>query len=1329
MDEKRGLKRIGRHMPVLMTTLVMIGGVSITALLWRETGERDTENLAANFEAAARRAAVNIEHKLDTFQVVMRGVQGFLSASDDISHDEFTRYINSLQFPEQLQGVLGIALVRLIPADQIEAHVALTRASAFPDYTITPPGLRPSYAPIVYIEPLRGDNLAALGFDVLTVEPARAAMNRALESNDIAITAPLALVQDSGREATASFVMYLPVYREGAPTATLAEREAAISGWVDVPFRMIDFMAGLSGEFNPDLDIEIHDGAPQDEASLLFHSDVVDHALRQIEGHAQLDMSLAVGGRDWTIRISATPAFEASVLPPYRQELVAFSGTLLTLLLGMLSWLTTSGRASAENRFRRLFNQAGDGIVLLDLSHRIIDSNPNFQRLTGYSAAELQQLRPHDLMAPSEHARLEEQIPVMMSVGSHLEEWSLQHKHGSLIPVEVHATPLDKTHYIAVVRDFTAHKKAERRIDYLTHIYQALSEINQAIIRMGDERELFPLVCQVAVDFGQMRMAWIGQLNPSAATADDPAAQCIGVMASYGSGLAYLDNLTVSSDARTAEGRGPTGRALRENHPVIVNDYLAEESTRPWHDLAREFGWAASAAFPIQRDGKPFAVLNVYHSQVGAFDAEIIGLLSELAGDINFALDNFDREMRRQNATRALAESEERISTIMEKVSACIYLKDTEGRYLFANRPVLDLLHTTLDEVIGADDSKFFDAATVRAIRENDRLVFEKGETVQREETNLVTSSGAVVTYWSVKLPLRRADGTIYALCGISTDISERKKYESTLRLHAQVFEASRDGIVITDANRRIMSVNHAYTKITGYTEKEVKGTEATLLATDLYDADFFAGITRILQDGDHWQGELLNRRKNGDTYPQWLSINTVRDEHGQIIQYIAILMDLSEHKATQEKIQFLSNFDPLTRLPNRQLLRDLTLHALASANRTAGHVALMCIDLDRFKIINESLGHGVGDQLLKQMADRLTHILEADEILSRQGGDDFTLLLPGKDAEAAAHTAGRILEMIAQPFTIEEQRLTLTGSIGIAVFPHDAKDFGELVQSADAALFRAKQSGRNNFQFFTRQMHEHASAVLHLESELRQAIEGEQFCLVYQPQYEAVSGKLIGAEALVRWQHPTRGLVSPAEFIPVAEESGLILEIGNWVLRTAVCQVAEWQKRGLPVVPVAVNLSVVQFRQKSFYDEVFQALHSCGLEPALLELEITEGIAMDNSELTLDVLERLHKLGVSLAIDDFGIGYSSLNYLKRFQIDKLKIDQSFVRDLGKDPEDEAIVTAIIGMAQGLGFKTLAEGVETEEQLTFLRTHQCDEVQGFLFSRPIAPEEFVKKLL
>ncbi|MDP1932989.1 MAG: EAL domain-containing protein [Gammaproteobacteria bacterium] len=1309
-----------KRIPILFAAFVLFISLGITASLWQQVRKQDATDLREAFETASLRASVNIRHKIETFQVVMRGVQGFFGASSDVTYEDFRDYVDALQVSERLRGVQAVAYVHLIDASELSQHLSDMRASVSPNYQIFPTGERDSYAPIVFIEPLDEDNFTAFGFDVLTVPSAVEALDLALQQNDISITRPMTLVQDTGREATASFVMYLPVYMAGAPTDTLVQRQTAIIGWVDVPFRMIDFMAGLDGEFNPDLDIEIHDGEPRGAESLLYHSDTVDHVTRTEHDRPQLRLPLSVGGREWTLLFSATEAFEASVMPAWRSGLVLLSGSTLSILLSLLAWMVMRERASAESRFRRLFNNAGDGIVVLDHDYRITDCNLMAPRLLGYEREEFLNLQPQDIVAPSERERLLREIPTMSSGSGYLAEWSLQKKDGTTLPAEVHASRLDDQYYIAIIRDYSEHKKSERRIRYLTHLYQALSETNQAIIRMGNEKELFPLVCRIAVELGEMRMAWIGQLNPEN--------QEIVPTASFGSGLGYLDDLLISANGTIPEGRGPTGRAMRENLPVIVNNYLTDEDTRPWHGLAKEFGWGASGAFPIQRNNKPFAVLNVYHSDAGAFDNEIIAVLSELANDISFALDNFDREVRRQQATSALEESEARISTIMENVTACIYLKDTDGRYLYANQQVLDLWGVDIEDVVGAGDEKFFDPVTAHNIRENDRLVLELGQTVNKEETNIVASSGTVVTYWSTKLPLRRADGAIYALCGISTDISERKKLETTLRLQAQVFEFNRDGIVITNADNRIISINRAYTQITGYTEIEALGENPSIISSGHHDKTFYAAMWEQIDRHGHWQGELLNRRKNGDTYPQWLSINVIRDTQGRAVQYIGILTDLSEHKAAEERIQFLSNYDPLTRLPNRQLLRDLALHAIASARKTQSHVALMFIDLDRFKLINESLGHNAGDNLLKKFADRLVEGLNPDFTLSRQGGDDFILLMPGISAEDAAHTAGKIRDILCEPFLISEQRLTLTASIGIAQFPEDAADFGELVQSADAALFRAKQNGRNNFQFFTRQMHEQATALLQMENELRLAMERNELLLHYQPQFDAHTGKLIGAEALVRWKHPIRGLISPAEFIPVAEESGFIIEIGNWVLRTALCQVAFWQEQGLNVVPVAVNISVVQFRQPTFYQNVVAALESCHLAPSLLELEITEGIAMDDSERTLDVLQDFHELGISLAIDDFGIGYSSLNYLKRFRIDKLKIDQSFVRGLGHDSEDEAIVTAIIGMAKGLGYHTLAEGVETQQQLDYLHAAGCDEVQGYLLGRPMPSDDFVALL-
>lgn len=563
---------------------------------------------------------------------------------------------------------------------------------------------------------------------------------------------------------------------------------------------------------------------------------------------------------------------------------------------------------------------------------------------------------------------------------------------------------------------------------------------------------------------------------------------------------------------------------------------------------------------------------------------------------------------------------------------------------------------------------------------------------------------------------------------GTWLDVTDRKQAQEQLQLAAQVFESSQEGIGITDANNHLLSVNPAFTEITGYTKEEVVGRNPSLLASGRHDKAFYEEMWRTIQAQGRWQGEVWNRRKNGDLYPEWLSISAIRNPEGQITQYFGIQTDLSSRNAAEEKIRLLSNYDLLTHLPNRALLHDRAQVALAAAQRATAKVALMYVDLDRFKNINDSLGHAIGDRLLQELATRLTEHLHPDDTICRPGGDEFIILLPNTDYQGAAHVAQRTLAIIAEPFMIDGQRLSLTASIGIALFPDNGANLDRLSQCADSALFRAKQNGRSNFQFFAQQMHERANEVLRIENDLRRALENKELLLHYQPQVDATSLKIVGVEALLRWQHPEWGLVLPGRFITVAEESGQIRDIGNWVMHSAMQQNADWKAAGLPIVPVAINLSVVQFRDAALCDIVVDAMRVSGIEPAMVELELTESIAMDDSTFTIDTVARLHALGIALSIDDFGTGYSSLSYLKRFKIDKLKIDQSFVRDLHRDPDDEAIVTAIIGLAHGLGFRTIAEGVETQEQLDFLREHQCDEIQGYFYSKPVPAQEFARLL-
>ncbi|MGB4247899.1 MAG: CHASE domain-containing protein, partial [Pseudohongiellaceae bacterium] len=452
-----------RVTPYLFSSIILFAGLGITVFLWQQTREQDAANLQTIFETAARRTTVNIQHKVENFQVVMRGVQGFFGASNDVSYEDFRDYVSALQVPARLPGVLGVAYVQYVPREELPDHLAQIRSRVSPDYTIFPAGDRPRYAPIVYIEPMEGDNLAALGFDILTVSAAREAMDLALLQNDITITAPMTLVQDSQREATASFVMYLPIYRLGAATDTLAQRQQAITGWVDVPFRMIDLMNGMAGEISPILDLEIHDGEPRGDASLLYHSDEVPYDTRTEQSQLQFQLPLTIGGREWTLRFSATPEFQSRLIPDARGPLVLLNGGAISVLLSILALLLIKGRLSAESRFRRLFNHAGDGIVVLDEGYHIIDCNLIAPRLLGYERDELLNLQPLDLVSPTEHERLSRELPIMTTGKAHLAEWTLLKKDGTTLPVEVHASRLDDHHFIAIIRDYSAHRKAERR--------------------------------------------------------------------------------------------------------------------------------------------------------------------------------------------------------------------------------------------------------------------------------------------------------------------------------------------------------------------------------------------------------------------------------------------------------------------------------------------------------------------------------------------------------------------------------------------------------------------------------------------------------------------------------------------------------------------------------------------------------------------------------------------------------------------------------------------------------------------------------------------------
>ncbi len=558
----------------------------------------------------------------------------------------------------------------------------------------------------------------------------------------------------------------------------------------------------------------------------------------------------------------------------------------------------------------------------------------------------------------------------------------------------------------------------------------------------------------------------------------------------------------------------------------------------------------------------------------------------------------------------------------------------------------------------------------------------------------------------------------------LQIEISERERAEEGLRLSAKVFENTVEGVIITDSENRILAVNRAFVHITGYELEEVLQLNPRILKSGRHEAQFYADLWESLAQTGQWVGEIWNKRKNGEIYPERLTIGVVRDSTGNIGHFVGVFSDISDIKKSQETLDFIAHHDMLTNLPNRLLFNNLLKQNIELAERDNRQLAVIFIDLDHFKKVNDTLGHVLGDELLKNVAqDLIVHVRESDT-LARIGGDEFILLLNGIDGLSyVKEISEKYLELLNRSFTISGYETNISASIGISIFPTDGQDSTTLVKNADTAMYYAKSHGRNTYHFFSHEMSEHVQERVRIERLLRRSIERSELSVHYQPQVDFAAGQLVGAEALVRWHNPELGTVSPASFIPIAEDIGFISTLGEWVLKTACHQVTEWERCGLKLPCISVNLSVKQLEHGNIVEMVSRILQETGLHSLRLELEVTESAIMNNDQ-ALALLDDLRGLGVELAIDDFGTGYSSLSYLRRLPIQKLKIDRSFITDVTADPSREAIVRAIIALANALGLNTIAEGIENETEANFLINEGCRQAQGYFYGRPLPPEDF-----
>ncbi|HEY9147490.1 MAG TPA: EAL domain-containing protein [Gammaproteobacteria bacterium] len=676
---------------------------------------------------------------------------------------------------------------------------------------------------------------------------------------------------------------------------------------------------------------------------------------------------------------------------------------------------------------------------------------------------------------------------------------------------------------------------------------------------------------------------------------------------------------------------------------------------------------------------------------------------------------------------RELVESEDKYRNLVDNLPQRVFLKDRHSTYISCNRSYAHDLGIEPEDIVGKSDFELFAPEYAREYRLNDEQVMLKGEIAEIEEPYIIGGRESVVL--AVKTPIRNADNEVVGILGIFWDITDKKLAEEKLRQSAVVFESTADGVMVTDAENRIIAVNKAFCDITGYSQAEALGKSPSFRRSERQGTEFYSAMWDEIAQTGRWQGEIWNRRKNGEIYPEWMTVNVVRDEEGRIGNYVAVFSDITQVKHSQMQLDHMAHHDPLTDLPNRNLLADRLAQAVHRAERTGNHVAVLFIDLDRFKNVNDTLGHPSGDLLLQDVARRLQHMLRLEDTVARLGGDEFIVVVEDIERpDFAESVASKIIDVIAAPFTINGQELFIGASIGISLYPTDGNNPSNLIKYADTAMYQAKEKGRNTYQFYTQELTDTVMERLALESSLRRALEAGQLELHYQPQVELGSGRIVGAEVLLRWYHPEHGMISPERFIPLAEEAGLILPIGEWVLEQACIQAAQWCELYPEFERIAVNLSIAQLQRSDFVEKVRDILQRTGLSAEKLELEITEGMLMQFPDITRVVLNGLRDLGVDLAIDDFGTGYSSLGYLKRFPIQILKIDRSFIMDIPADSNDVAITRAVIALGKSLQLKVIAEGVETVQQAEFLLQEGCNLGQGYYYNHPVSAEELLRLL-
>ena len=870
---------------------------------------------------------------------------------------------------------------------------------------------------------------------------------------------------------------------------------------------------------------------------------------------------------------------------------------------------------------------------------------------------------------------------------------------------------------VLVLRQRDARKRMEALLQANLRFFEGMDRVNSAIRETADIDAMLGRVLELTLELTGCDRAWL--LSPCDPQAPSWRVRTERVRLEFAAAsLGALD----CDIPTTPEARGMQAAVLAATGPVAFGP--AGEQPNP-DALRLHFGVQSQLAMAIRpKTGRSYGFGLHQCSHARAWSVDDRRLFEAIGRRLEDALTSL-------HAHNDLRESESQLRTLIRTIPDVVWVKDLAGRYLLCNAPFERVLGIREDEAIGKTDYDFAPAALADRYRAGDRRAIENGET-HSETFESVSPDGAVRLFEVLKAPLRDERDRIIGVVGVARDISERHAADAELRIAATAFEAQ-EGIVILDADQRILRVNRAFAEMMGHSAEAMIGRTPQQVARDPRAGELFSDVAERVERDGFWRGEMPAQRASGEIFPAWTTVAKVRGVRGETTHYVATLTDATERKRAEKEIVNLAYYDGLTGLPNRRLLLDRLEQALAGSARNRRKGALLFIDLDNFKLLNETSGHEVGDHLLVEVARRLDACLGASGGAARVGGDEFVALVedlsenPRDAAALAKETGERILAALNAPYALAGGVRHSSPSIGVAMFG-GGDTCEEVFKQADIAMYEAKAAGRNALRFFDPDMQATLAARAESEAALRLAIREQRFVLHYQPQVDC-DGEWIGAEALLRWAHPERGLVAPGEFIPLAEETGLILPIGRWVLETACQQLEAWSgDRRSRDLHLSVNVSARQFGQPDFVEQVAETLRATSAPAERLVLELTESVVLDDIAGAADKMSALKQLGVGFAVDDFGTGYSSLAYLIRLPLDQIKIDRSFVRNLPGSANDAAVAHTIITLAESLGLTVIAEGVETEAQRRFLERHGCPSFQGFLFGKPMPIAEFEAKL-